>query len=872
MEIAREELVRIKDLLRMNPRGMNVTEIAKEIGVNRMTAAKYLDMLVLTGHVDLKEWGPSKVYFLSQRMPISAMLSLSSDIIIVLDKGLHVIKVNDRFLELSGLGRDDILYKRLEILAIPSIFNPPLMPNIKEALDGKESVVEATFVRNGKNNYFNVKIIPIVFDEGDRGVTIFAEDITERKRIEGAIRESEEKFRGVIEQSLDGIMIIDQAGTVIECNKGVEYITGIMLENNLGKKLWETEFITHVTGKHNSDYTSEAGLGNLRTFILQYVKTGDSPLGISSFELTFRRPDGEKRIVLFNFYPIRLDRGNLLCTIARDITELKKAEEELRMSEATLARAQELAHMGNWEWDLEKNSSYNSAEAYRIHGIPLDKKGVTFEAFLNTVHPGDKREFIKVVNTALAEKTPIDFDYRVIWPDGTIRYAHSEGEVVCGEDGRPVKMFGIVQDMTERRRAHDALRESERKFRAIFDGTFQFMGLLTVDGTLLDVNKAALDSMGLVKSDVVGKPFWEAPWCTYTEETSEKIRDSIVRARQGEFVRFETIIPVVDGSLHNIDYSIKPMIDETGRIILLIPEGRDITDRKYAEKALRESEGKFREIFEQAAIGIAYFDMGGRFVQVNKKFCEILGYLPDELTGMTYMEVTHPDHLVISREHHRKLLGRSVSSYTLEKKYVKKDGSPVWSKISVSHAQGADSHVYGVLIVEDVSARKTAEERLMKAHDELEGRVLERTRQLSAMNETLQSEILLRGAAEEQLRASEEKYRSLVENITDLVWELDESFHFTYLNPKIYDILGYRPEELIGKPCFSFMPEAEAKKLAEVASGAVLNHRLLELHESIFYHKDGRPVRVEISGKRVSAGGQVGRLFRGIARDISKRN
>ena len=206
---------------------MNVTEIAKELGLNRVTAAKYLDMLVLTGYVDLKEWGPSKVYFLSQRMPISAMLSLSSDFIIVLDKNLNIINVNDRFLEFAGMSRDEILYKQIQIFAFPSTFKPSFIPGIKEAIEGKESVIETQYERNGIINYFNVKLIPIVFDEGDKGVTILIEDITDRKHIEHAIRESEEKFRSVIEQSLDGIMLIDNDGTIIECSKGIENITGV---------------------------------------------------------------------------------------------------------------------------------------------------------------------------------------------------------------------------------------------------------------------------------------------------------------------------------------------------------------------------------------------------------------------------------------------------------------------------------------------------------------------------------------------------------------------------------------------------------------------------------------------------------------------
>jgi diguanylate cyclase (GGDEF)-like protein/PAS domain S-box-containing protein len=132
----------------------------------------------------------------------------------------------------------------------------------------------------------------------------------------------------------------------------------------------------------------------------------------------------------------------------------------------------------------------------------------------------------------------------------------------------------------------DALRDSEWRFRAIFDQTFQFIGLMSTSGMVLEANRTALAFAGLTEADVLNKPFWETAWWTHSPELQEKLRDAVARASRGEFIRFEATHPDRDGNLHVVDFSLKPVHDERGRIVMLIPEGRDITDQKHAEVEL----------------------------------------------------------------------------------------------------------------------------------------------------------------------------------------------------------------------------------------------------------------------------------------------
>jgi PAS domain S-box-containing protein len=144
----------------------------------------------------------------------------------------------------------------------------------------------------------------------------------------------------------------------------------------------------------------------------------------------------------------------------------------------------------------------------------------------------------------------------------------------------------VQTELAERQRAEVARRQSEQRFRAIFDNTFQFMGLLSPDGTLLEVNQTALVAGGVAHADVVGRPFWETHWWRISPATRVQLQQAIVQAAAGKFVRYEVDVLGTQGQTMTIDFSLRPIIDDQGQVLLLIPEGRDITDLKQARQAL----------------------------------------------------------------------------------------------------------------------------------------------------------------------------------------------------------------------------------------------------------------------------------------------
>jgi len=141
----------------------------------------------------------------------------------------------------------------------------------------------------------------------------------------------------------------------------------------------------------------------------------------------------------------------------------------------------------------------------------------------------------------------------------------------------------LKDEIKKRMKAEELLKESERKIRALYDQTFQFIGLMTPDGTLIEANRTALEFSGIELADVINKPFWQTPWWTHSPELQEKLQQAVKKVARGEFLRFEATHLDKEGVLHYVDFSLKPVKDESGKVVFMIPEGRDITESKKTE-------------------------------------------------------------------------------------------------------------------------------------------------------------------------------------------------------------------------------------------------------------------------------------------------
>ncbi len=361
----------------------------------------------------------------------------------------------------------------------------------------------------------------------------------------------------------------------------------------------------------------------------------------------------------FIFYtkkaPYRDGKGNIIGVvgITRDITEHKKMEAELRKSEKSLRHAQQISHIGSWEWDVVTNESFCSDELYRIHGLKPQQYNITFESFLEQVHPED-REFVKKsINAALYERKPYSIEFRIVHPDGMVRIVHSEAKILFDKAGKPIRMVGTEQDITERKKVEEEMKElNETLEQRIVDRTEQ---LRSSNEKFRKLTSSVPDA--IIMMDDEGK-------ITFWNDASEKMFKYSIKEAVGRYL-YELVIPVrlrksflngfkrfqhtghgsyvgktaeliaikKDGTEFSIEHSISAVkIKGKWNAIGII---RDITERKIAEERLKNSEDNYKSIWNNVNDAICVHDIkAGRILDVNLKMVELMGYLPEEIKNM----------------------------------------------------------------------------------------------------------------------------------------------------------------------------------------------------------------------------------------------
>lgn len=314
-----------------------------------------------------------------------------------------------------------------------------------------------------------------------------------------------------------------------------------------------------------------------------------------------------------------------------ELLERQRAQQKLQEQ----AQLLDLAHDTIMTRDLNSVITFWNRGAQKMYGFPKSEAlGKHSHILLQTQFPQPLAEI------------EAEFLNQGYW-EGELIHTNREGIplvvasrwVLQKDDaGRPIKVLEINNDISDSKRSEAALRQSEQKFRAIFEQTFQFLGLLSPDGTLLEANQALLDFAQVRREDVVHCPFWEFPcWATSIED-QEIAKTAVEIASAGQFYRSEVTLPGPDGILATFDFSIKPIEGETGQVVLLIAEGRDITHQKQIEATLREANRRWRSLLDNVQLLVVSLDRMGNVEYVNPFFLKLTGYTHSEVLGKNWFE------------------------------------------------------------------------------------------------------------------------------------------------------------------------------------------------------------------------------------------
>lgn len=507
--------------------------------------------------------------------------------------------------------------------------------------------------------------------------------------------------------------------------------------------------------------------------------------------------------------------------LLKEIIERKKAEEALRLEKA---RFQVLSEH-----------------------LPLGLVSISDEGAFHYVN----RKFGELFGYDLADVPDGRHWFRIAYPDPEYRHhviscwVHDldktkpgeqrprEFNVTCKNGSRKTVLFRPVQltsgehlmtceDITERKRVERAVEEHVTMLEAILEKAADGICVChTIDEfpyvLFSQWNPRMLEITGYTMEEIN-----EAGWFQSVHPDPDiqmRAIERMARMRAGGDLRAEEwTITSKEGTQKQLSISTS-IIKEGDRQIHVLAIMQDIAERKKDEAALRESEQRFRSTFEQAAVGICHVSPDGRFLRVNQKLCDILGYTADHLLSLTFQEITHPDDLDTDLDFVARVLADEIKTYSMEKRYVRRDGSLLWANLTVSLTrEPSGAPKYFISVVEDISYRKSAEQ---------------------------------------ALRDSEERYRRLVEESFDGIF-VQRGPTIVFANSRLCEMLGYSETELVGQDHWKVYHTDYQELTRSRAQARMRGESVPSKYEVRLQRKDGSPFDGEINAKVVTVEGQPG--------------
>lgn len=530
-----------------------------------------------------------------------------------------------------------------------------------------------------------------------------ARDITEQKRAEDALRQSTLLLENIVENIPLAVFVKDPQDTfrIRLWNKAAETIFGIPREE--------------MVGRNSHDYWPQALADAYQAVDEQVMR--DGRMQVIDEEQSSRR-GGDTIFVHTRKLPLCDRHGNptLLLAICEDITAHKRSEEALKEAQHRLAFTLRGADVGLWDWDLVTNEVLFSEEwksQLGCHGSEIRNHNSEWET---RVHPDDLPAAQANVENAIARRTAeYRSEFRMRHKDGTWRWILSRGSVIDDPQGKPARMLGIHIDITDRKRAEQALQESESRYRTFVDHATDALFLQDQDGRVLDVNEQTCVSLGYTRDEIIGKmPFEFDP-----DVTSESIKTTLKRLDAGEVISFDSRHQRKDGATFPVEVRLRPFwIDNRRFHVALV---RDITERKRAEEALRESEERLRTLLENLdKVAVQAYEADGTITFWNRASELFYGYSADQALGRDLVELLHAEH---TRAAERRIMAKAMQTGkppgAEEVEVVRRDGGKITVFASrVVHPRTGRPPEFFCFDV-DITDRKRAEEELAVRQNEL---------------------------------------------------------------------------------------------------------------------------------------------------------
>ncbi|MGA2668514.1 MAG: PAS domain S-box protein [Ignavibacteria bacterium] len=640
---------------------------------------------------------------------LGTILRSVGDAVVVTDENGYIKFMNPVAESLSGWNFKDAFGKKLdEIFKIvnegtkTNVENPVLKVLQDNSVIGRNNHV-ALISKEGVEISIDHSAAPIRDDKGKvTGVVLILNDITDRRTAENALKESENKYRNLFDYATDSIFVQSIKGDILSVNneacKLLDYTREELYRMNLSDIMIEDDSINFVK----------------LTSILREI-------GSHRFETCYRKKDGTPVDVEVSIRLIRLLDENVVQAFVRDITERKKTQKEISMLAHAVKSISECVSIT----DMQNKLMF-------VNDAFIQTYGFTMEELMG-----------KSLNIIRSQKNPMnllqDIEQATIrggWQGELIHRTRDGKEfpiflstsVVKDESGIPIALIGVATDITERKQLENALRDSEKDYRGLFENAHDAIIIFRPeDEIILDINQSACDTYGYTRAEFIGMTL-----DNLTKDSAEKKKYFEGLSSTPSHIRYESVHRKKDGTEMFLEIN-STLVDYKGqRAIVSI--NRDITERKRANEALVASEKRFQDLYDSAPDMYFSVSRGGLIRLVNQTGAEYLGYSKEELFGQkNILDLVHPKDLPKMRSRLEEFFVRGDEKSEYEFRMVKKDGSSIWMRERtrvISDEKGTPAELF--IICRDVTEQKHAEE-MLREREELYRAMFEKNRAIKLL-------------------------------------------------------------------------------------------------------------------------------------------
>lgn len=662
---------------------------------------------------------------------------------------------------------------------------------------------------------YSIRAVKQSDDEVGTLIDSFNDMLTQIQQAEDVLRQSEGRYRTLVDNIGLGITLIDKDHNILMTNSALDRMFKVAPSSLIGKKCYQ-EF------KKNSYICTHCpGSKAFRTHMPQVIET----------EIV--RDDGSRFPARISAFPMfdDEDKPTGFIEVVENINERKKAEKILQEAESRFTDFFQNAPIGFHIFGPDQMIiDINNAELEMI-GYTRDEI-VNQKTWADLIIAEQKTVFDRHWQDILAGRELKNKEYTIVHKDGRLVHVILNASARFDDEEKLINTRGSVIDISERKIMTEQLRQSRQMLKTVLDTINVRVFWKDRNSNYLGCNRLlALDAGLKNPSDIIGKNDYELAW----KEQADIYRandQKVIKSGQSQ-LNYEEHQTTHDGKSIWVRNSKIPLRDNENNIIGVLGTYEDITKRKRADLALRLSEQRFQAIADYTYNWELWISPIGNILWTNPAVVRVTGYTIEECMKMKNYpkSLVVPEDRIMAMDAHKK--GLKGERGSLECRIKRKDGQVIWVISSWQPIYDKKGVWQGQRIsVRDVTDRKQAEEKLAE---------------------------------------SRERFKNLVETTSDWIWEINKNNVYTYASPKIRDLLGYEPEEILGKTPFDLMPENEAQKILQQFHNVTVSHKPIKGLENVNRHKEGRLVTLETTAVAIfdEYGNFTG--YRGIDRDVTQR-